>query len=67
MSVSDMFVECMECRAKPGAPSLCVPCIQNRFTIARLRAERDEALTKVAAQEKLIESWRAYQETLIVR
>lgn len=31
------FVECAACAAKPGSPSLCAACLQNRATINELR------------------------------
>ena len=41
------FVECPTCAAKPGSPTLCNSCLQNRSVIGRLHdiiAKQDEAL-----------------------
>lgn len=36
--MSDDFVECDTCRAKPGTPPLCAGCLHNRRLIGWLRA-----------------------------
>lgn len=33
------FVECKECKSKPGSPELCEGCYQNRRTIANQKRE----------------------------
>jgi hypothetical protein len=47
------FWECSTCNAKPGTPTLCRGCLNNRTAISRLAAERDEALAKLKAYENL--------------
>jgi len=37
--VSNKFVECDTCRAKPGSPVLCNSCLSNRALIEKLRDE----------------------------
>lgn len=39
MSISLTFRECDTCASKPGSPQLCVGCLHNRETIARLHNE----------------------------
>ena len=34
------FMECDDCRAKPGSPALCWGCIHNRALITRLKSAR---------------------------
>ena len=33
------FVECASCHAELGSPSLCLPCLQNREVIDRLKRQ----------------------------
>jgi hypothetical protein len=35
--VAEDFRECAACKAKPGSPSLCPSCLQNRALISRLQ------------------------------
>lgn len=42
------FVECPQCDAKPGSPTLCPSCLSNRGTISRLN-ERIEELEAALA------------------
>lgn len=48
--IESAFIECDTCRAKPGTPILCVGCLANRATIAKLLTvieETREALTGI--------------------
>ncbi len=40
--MSQDFMECKTCKAKPGTPVLCPSCLANRSTIERLRAVVDK-------------------------
>jgi hypothetical protein len=37
--VNKQFIECDTCKAKPGSPTLCAGCINNRRLIAHLQRE----------------------------
>ena len=48
------FKECASCAAKPGSPTLCASCLNNRRLIDRCGAERDEALRELAALRLIV-------------
>jgi hypothetical protein len=61
--MSDGFVECPECAAKPGSPYLCTSCIQNRALISFLKRENvrliDESMrmgTTIRRYENMVDA-----------
>jgi hypothetical protein len=50
------FVECETCAAKPGSPTLCGPCLNNRALISQLEGDekRLDFLQKLLGRKKCI-------------
>jgi len=49
------FQECDTCRAKPGAPTLCAGCLQNRESISQLSTDgQHEALNRLSLADQLV-------------
>jgi hypothetical protein len=42
-----LIVECDECRAKPGSPTLCKGCLANRATVAETATEIRKAVDAI--------------------
>jgi hypothetical protein len=49
---SDGFVECSECSAKPGSPTLCPSCHHNRELIHQLRRDANALRDRLEPQER---------------
>ena len=54
------FVECDNCRRKPGMPTLCQGCLINRRTISRLKAK----IKIFKLQKELASAKREYKNIL---
>ena len=48
------FIECPQCAAKPGMPTLCPSCLQNRTAISKLNARVQELETALAIVAKTV-------------
>jgi hypothetical protein len=46
LHTSEEFVECDQCRAKPGIPDLCRGCLHNRSLISALKAKLEYKVSK---------------------
>lgn len=46
------FVECAACRVKPGAPTLCMSCLNNRAAIFNLKAKIAKLKKKLKKRKK---------------
>ena len=55
------FMECRECNKKPGSPSLCVSCLNNRNVIKKLK----EKIENNGKPEK--RAWSDFPDHILIR
>lgn len=51
--VREEFVECDECRAKPGSPALCRECLERRELLMVVAELRKMFIVPLSVQEKI--------------
>jgi len=49
------FMECEECRKKPGSPDLCESCVHNRIAIDRLLKKNSKLKKKITAMKAIVD------------
>lgn len=52
------YTECESCAAKPGCPTLCAGCLNNRTVVSMLRAQLASETARCKAAELLTAMWR---------